>query len=183
MAEDLASGGAPTPTEVSPDAAYQQLVQDQAKVERRRNLRFGFRVAGAGLLVRRGLRSEVVSAPEIHPLSYMPTRLLGMINLHGEAVPVFDLPGFIDSTDTQAESRRFLLVLDQGAQAVATPVDVLPATLTQLEPASTEAQPPEALRPHVVGTLESGGQQWHEFDQETLFRQLADLSGGDAHGP
>jgi hypothetical protein len=54
-------------------------------------VRQAFRIGQMRLLSPFDVSSELVEMPPVYPLPRMPENLLGLINLHGRIVPLFDL--------------------------------------------------------------------------------------------
>lgn len=134
------------------------------------DLRFGYRAGGVGFLVRRGVASEVLSAPPVFPFPRMPASLLGFVNLRGVIVPVLDLAGLVMG-DARHAGGRFMIVLDRGAGAVAIPIDNLPVTLNHLVSAAGVMACPPRLQGFLRGVMLDGCQHWHELDHRSLMRQ------------
>ena len=59
------------------------------------------------------LVQEVVTRRPVHPLPDMPERLLGVLRLRGELIPVLDIASLLDLTLTEA-AQRSILVVDGG---------------------------------------------------------------------
>jgi purine-binding chemotaxis protein CheW len=134
------------------------------------DLRFGYRAGGVGFLVRRGIASEVLSAPPVFPFPRMPAALLGFVNLRGVIVPVLDLAGLVTGNMGNVGG-RFMIVLDGGGGAVAIPIDNLPVTLNQLVPAAGVMSCPPRLQGFLRGVMLDGCQHWHELDHRGLMHQ------------
>ena len=85
------------------------------------------------------LVEEVVTAQRIHPLPDMPPRLLGMLRLRGELVPVVDVAPAL-ALSLASPSGASVLVLDDGERRVGVAADYVHDVLT-LPPASLRAAP------------------------------------------
>ena len=57
--------------------------------------------------------SELVDMPTVYPLPRMPANLLGLVNLHGRIVPLFDLAALFETTHPPRE-KRMVLVIGHG---------------------------------------------------------------------
>ena len=69
--------------------------------------------------------SELVEMPNVYPLPRMPANLLGLVNLHGRIVPLFDLAPLFETQHLPRE-KRMLLVIGHGDAAAGIVIDGLP---------------------------------------------------------
>lgn len=141
--------------------------------DRPRDIRYGISVAGARLLSTRGTLNELVGSARIYPLPRVPTWMLGLINLRGHLVPVFDLASLIEP-DAHGAARHRLLVIDRGERAAAVTLDGFPQAL---DFARARAQPraalPEALSAHTRAAYLIDDSEWLEIDFPGLFDNLS----------
>jgi len=137
-----------------------------------RNIRYGVVVAGIHLLSAPGTLNELIASAEIHPLPRVPQWILGLINLRGHLVPVFDLASLIDPAPGTSAHRR-LLVIDKGERAAAITLDGFPLAL-DFDRASPQprAAMPEALSTHTRAAYLIDDTEWLEIDFEGLFQSL-----------
>lgn len=129
-------------------------------------LRYGFRTAGLGLLIRQGVGSEVVPMMPIATIPNSPIWLLGMINLRGNLVPVCDLRLVIGEESEASQEKPMILVLDKGEQTVGFLIDGYPIALTALRPANQLPGLPQLLEKHVQTMIATNEEVWLEFDHE-----------------
>ena len=54
--------------------------------------------------------SELVEMPNVYPLPRMPANLLGLVNLHGRIVPLFDLAALFETQHLPREKRMLLVI-------------------------------------------------------------------------
>jgi len=148
-----------------------------ASVERQR-ARYGFRVGGISLLVGQDTVSEVLEQTLIYPLPNTPPWMLGLINLRGNLVPVFDVKRFLDLEDSADQDKRRLLVFDQGDKAVGILIDGLPRIATTGHALSRLPPLPTALRTHVTKAYAQDDVVWLEFDHQGFFRALGERMAG-----
>ncbi len=148
-----------------------------ATAERQR-ARYGFRVGGIGLLVGQDTVSEVMEQTPVYPLPNTPSWMLGLVNLRGNLVPVFDLKRFLELEDGADLEKRRLLILDQSDKAVGVLIDGLPRvantshTLLRLPPL------PAVLQAHVAKAYVQDNLVWLEFDHQGFFRALGGHMAG-----
>ena len=148
-----------------------------ASVERQR-ARYGFRVGGISLLVGQDTVSEVLEQTLIYPLPNTPPWMLGLINLRGNLVPVFDVKRFLDLEDSADQDKRRLLVFDQGDKAVGILIDGLPQIAATGHALSRLPPLPIALRTHVTKAYAQDDVVWLEFDHQGFFRALGGHMAG-----
>src|SRR5688572_8701143 len=77
-------------------------------------VRQAFRIGHMRLLAPFATASELTEMPSVYPLPRMPANLLGLVNLHGRIVPLFDLAKLFDTQHLPRE-KRMLLVMGHGA--------------------------------------------------------------------
>ena len=123
------------------------------------------------LLAPFAIASELTEMPNVYPLPRAPANLLGLVNLHGRIVPLFDLAALFETQHLPRE-KRMLLVIGRDAAAAGIVIDGLPKRLVF----TPEAQilPPElpaGARDAVLATYLSGNEAWFDFD----YAQLLDL--------
>ena len=142
-----------------------------APAERQRT-RYGFRVGGIGLLIGQDTVSEVLEQASIYPLPNTPSWLLGLVNLRGNLVPVFDVKQFLEMEDGAAQAKRRLLILDHDDKAVGVLIDGLPQTAVTTQAISRSPPLPAVLQTHVAKAYVQEGIIWLEFDHQGFFKAL-----------
>lgn len=137
--------------------------------------RHAFRIGELNLLTPQGTFCEVMELPSIARVPNSASWLLGLANLRGAVVPVFDLArAFGLRTAAPADTR--LLVMDEGDKAVAVVIDGLPS-LQRFSPQERVPCPeglPALLRRCAVDCFARAGEHWIEFAHERLFGVLAE---------
>lgn len=131
-----------------------------------KTIRYGFHAAGLALLIRQGIGSEVVPMMPFAPIPNGPGWLLGIINLHGNLVPVCDMGRALGRTAEPGSAKPMILVIDKGAKSAGFLIDGYPCALTNLRPASQVQGLPDLLARHVAATLANDEEVWLEFDHE-----------------
>jgi len=137
--------------------------------------RLGFHVGNLGLLIAQRATSELTDLLSICPLPNAASWLLGLINLRGNLVPVFDLNMLLDLERKTDQKKLMLLILGQGSTAGAILIDDLPVHITLSEEDKLESLPtlPTALKPFVSSGFEKNGELWFNFDHLSFFQSLA----------
>lgn len=146
-------------------------------IERQRT-RYGFRVGSIGLLVGQDTVSEVVEQTAVYPLPNTPSWLVGLANLRGNLVPVFDVKQFLELEDGNNQGKRRLLILDRGDKTVGVLIDGLPQTAVTRHVLSRLPPLPATLRTHVAKAYAHDDLIWLEFDHQSFFRALGGHMAG-----
>ena len=135
-------------------------------------VRQAFRIGQMRLLAPFDVSSELVEMPTVFPLPRMPANLLGLVNLHGRIVPLFDLAALFE-TEHMPREKRMLLVIGHGNDAAGIVIDGLPRRMAFLPEA--RILPPElpaAASGAIRDCYSAGHDAWYEFDYAQLLDQL-----------
>jgi twitching motility protein PilI len=135
-------------------------------------VRQAFRIGQMRLIAPFDKASELVEMPNVYPLPRMPANLLGLVNLHGRIVPLFDLATLFETQHLPRE-KRMVLVIGHGSDAAGIVIDGLPRRMAFL-PESQIVPPalPAAATGAVLATFVAGKDAWFEFDFAQLLDQL-----------
>jgi chemotaxis signal transduction protein len=135
-------------------------------------VRQAFRIGHMRLLAPFATASELVEMPNVYPLPRMPANLLGLVNLHGRIVPLFDLAPLFDTQHLPRE-KRMVLVFGRGDDAASVVIDGLPRRMV-FTPGSRIISPalPDAAADAAIATYLHGPDAWFEFDYAQLLDQL-----------
>jgi twitching motility protein PilI len=135
-------------------------------------VRQGFRIGHMHLAAPFATASELVEMPGIYPLPRMPADLLGLVNLHGRIVPLFDLASLFETRHLPRE-KRMVLVIGHGNDAAGIVIDGLPRRLV-FSPDDRMLAPalPAAAASAVIATYLQGKDAWFEFDYAQLLDHL-----------
>ena len=135
-------------------------------------VRQAFRIGHVRLLAPFATASELVEMPNVYPLPRMPANLLGLVNLHGRIVPLFDLASLFETQHLPRE-KRMLLVIGHGDAAAGIVIDGLPRRMVfQPEHRISTPELPVAAATAVVATYVNGQDAWFEFNYAQLLDQL-----------
>ncbi len=142
-------------------------------------LREGFQVGELRLMIRYQDGSELTDLPPVYRLPGAPAWFLGMANLHGALLPVFD-PATLFGVAHGAE-KPMLLVLGHGEARAGVVIDGLPVRLRLAPDDRIEhgALPPR-LAACAGGAWWSDGAAWIDLQVEVLLAQLAAGLGAPA---
>lgn len=135
-------------------------------------VRQAFRIGRMRLLAPFATASELTEMPSVYPLPRMPENLLGLVNLHGRIVPLFDLANLFE-TEHLPREKRMLLVIGHGDAAAGIVIDGLPRRMVfQPENQIQNPELPLAASTAVLGTYAHGADAWFEFNYALLLDQL-----------
>lgn len=140
--------------------------------------RYGYSVCGVRLLVAPGVSSEVILAPDLYLAPNAPAWLLGLTNMRGNIVPVFDLGYFIGARAANNPVHT-VLIQSSGAHAAGLVIDELPQSLALEECAEQAPEVAQVLHPFLGkgarahGTSGAPGQVWWDFDYQAFLLRMA----------
>ncbi len=136
-------------------------------------VRQAFRIGRMRLLAPFDVCSELTEMPTVFPLPRMPANLLGLVNLHGRIVPLFDLAALFE-TDHLPREKRMLLVIGHGNDAAGIVINGLPRRLVFLPEAQIVPPAlPAAAAGAVIASYQAGNDTWFEFDYAQLLEHVS----------
>lgn len=154
-------------------------VRLQSAAETRKLVRYGYRVGTLCFLISSGTGSEVVPLTRPAPIPSSPRWLLGLVNLRGTLVPVFDVShtfglggGVAAEPGNASVAKPMILVLDKGDRAAGLLINGFPCPLSGLRSVPQLPLLPEALRAHVAGAWADDTDIWLELGLEGLLLEL-----------
>ena len=135
-------------------------------------VRQAFRIGQMRMLAPFDVSSELTEMPPVYPLPRMPANLLGLVNLHGRILPLFDLAALFE-TEHMPREKRMLLVIGHGNDAAGIVIDGLPRRMVFMHEARVIAPAlPAAAARAVRASYLAGNDAWYEFDYAQLLDQL-----------
>jgi twitching motility protein PilI len=139
--------------------------------------RQGFYIGSLRLMIPYAEGSELTDLPTVYRLPNAPPWFIGMTNLHGMLVPVFDLARQF-GIDHEQSKKPMLLVLAHGADAAGVVIDSLPQRLKFAgEHLADDATVPEAIASVVRRAVLINGQLWFDLDCAALLAMLEQSFG------
>jgi twitching motility protein PilI len=139
--------------------------------------RQGFSVGSLKLMIRHADGSELTELPKVYRLPNAPHWLIGMANLHGRLVPVFDLARYFN-IELQDQGKPMLLVLGHGDVAAGIVIDGLPLRLRfEADQFVDVGAIPQSLAPVVQRAVLVNGQMWLDLDILVLLNTIAQSLG------
>ncbi|EIJ43799.1 chemotaxis signal transduction protein [Beggiatoa alba B18LD] len=151
-------------------AETSQVATGQLEIIRR----LGFHVGNIGLLIAQNATSELIEVNSICPIPNTASWLLGLINLRGNLVPVFDL-NLLLGLENRISKKNMLLILGRGEAAGAIILDKLPQHVIFMNSDRLDSLPPlpAVLKPFATQGYEKSGEVWFNFDHQGFFESLA----------
>lgn len=152
---------------------------DSNKVFDHRNItsrRLGFLVGQLGFLIKQRATSELSEVLPICPIPFTAAWLLGLINLRGNLVPVFDLDKLLElETENVKKQKKMLLILGEGDAAGAIVINDLPIHLNFIESDKLPNIPPlpAIIKLYATSCYEKNNQLWFNFDHVGFFDSIA----------
>ena len=142
--------------------------------------RYGFRIGSLSLLIKPETGSEVIRMQAISTLPGSAPWLLGLMNLRGNLVPIFDLRLVLGMGTADEIAARTVLVLDKGEHAVGMVIDGFPQALLAMRPIANLPLLPPLLQQHVGAGYMKDERVWLEFEHDGFFSKLTDAAGAHA---
>jgi len=159
---------------------HSQALGQESEQEFETIRRMGFKVGGLGMLIADGIISELIDASTTPcPVPNTASWLLGLINLRGNLIPVFEMTELLE-LEAPNIKKRMLLVLDEGQNAAGILIDDLPAqkTLTENDKLTSLPALPEVVRPFIASGYEVAEEMWFTFDHKAFFESLSSRVAG-----
>ena len=139
--------------------------------------RQGFCIGSLKLMIPYAEGSELTDLPAVYRLPNSPHWFIGMANLHGMLVPVFDLARQF-GIEREQPKKPMLLVLAHGADAVGVIIDSLPQRLKfSGEHLADDATVPDVIAPVVLRAALIDDQLWFDLDSRALLALLEQTLG------
>jgi twitching motility protein PilI len=147
-------------------------------VVEKETVRYGFKIGSLGLLIQLGSTSEVLQKPAIWSLPGSPPWFLGLLNVRGNLVPVYELSQVLNTEAKPVDQKKLVLVFDQGDKAVGVVIDDFPKPLNALSSLPNLPLLPSVLNGHVRKGYIKEESIWLEFDHNSFFAEMLHRSEG-----
>lgn len=133
----------------------------------------GFRIGTLGFLVAAGTHCQLLEQSRVNPLPNVQPWISGLLNLHGNLVPVFNLRALSGEQAIVLHEKRYLFTVGREEKTVALWIDGLPEILSDLpEPLPNVPALAPMLWRYVTGGYLKSGRLWLNLPFEKLFKSL-----------
>lgn len=148
-----------------------QLVAPKQTESAEQHVRYGFRVDILGLLIDPDAGSEVMPLPRVATLPGAPAGFLGLANIRGNLVPIYDLRVLMELGPRPSGAEALALVFGEGDDAVGVVIEGYPIPLLKLHPLARTDIPaiPAALEKLAPAAYVQNDMVWLEFDHIAFF--------------
>lgn len=136
-------------------------------------MRYGFQVAGMGLLVDADTVAEVVPRPIPVRIPRTPAWFSGLTNLRGTLVPMFDLKLLLGLNDKQSGRESFALIVGQGEDAMGFFIEQYPSGLDDLKAVAEQPPLPKMLMPFSGQAYFANDSIYVELNYPRFFSSLS----------
>ena len=157
----------PDESMLNPDDVLYQEPEDGGP-----KIRYGYRTGSMKFLVPEGTVSELINSTKIYHLPNAPRWVVGLINMHGNVIPVFDVASYIGDEVSRLQKSN-VLAIGSNEAAIGILIDGLPEAIKENEIVTGVSAVPDKLEGYVKAGLYSDGYNWYEFEVYKLFELLA----------
>jgi twitching motility protein PilI len=139
-------------------------------------LRHGFRVAGLHLVPAARVLTEVIAQADVFAVPKSSTALMGVMNLRGTIVPLFD-PQLLGEPQIHINpSKRHALVFDHEEQSLGLLLDSDPELMSLVPAVGQHTKPVSVLADYLIrpwSRPDQPQQLWWELNHRAAFEFLA----------
>jgi chemotaxis signal transduction protein len=139
-------------------------------------LRHGFQVAGLRLVPAARVLTEVIAQADVFAVPKASTALVGVMNLRGTIVPLFD-PFLLGKPQSHiAPSKRHALVFDREEQSLGLLLDTDPELMSLVPAVGQHTKPVSVLADYLIRPWmrsDQPQQLWWELNHRAAFEFLA----------
>ena len=136
-------------------------------------LRYGFSIGSLNFIYNSTIACELVKGIAIYSVPNTPVWMLGLINLRGGLVPVFNLENYFDFKE-EADKYKLLLVLGKGEKAVAFQLKKYPELLDNLVKLDSVPKLIPKIDGYVLAAYSSAEKIWLDLDKDKFFSTLGE---------
>lgn len=138
-------------------------------------IRYGYRTGSMRFMVPEGMVSELLQTTKIYHLPNAPRWVVGLINLHGNVIPVVDIASYAGEEISRLHKSN-VLTIGSNDKAIGVLIDGLPEAIKDNEIVTSLSAVSDKLNGYVKAGLYSDGYNWYEFEIYELFKKLASKS-------
>ena len=147
--------------------------EDQEDDANRGKKRFyGFRLHNVQLLLDADIRSEVINDAIVTPLPLMPSFIMGLCNVRGNLVPVYDVVKKLGLGESQSEtSKKKILVLDENENMAGIEIQDIVVSLEfdEQDIQRDVYSDNQLLNECITYSYQQNGSNWFGFEYKKLF--------------
>lgn len=145
-------------------------------------MRYGYRSGEMRFLVPKGAVSELLHGARVYHLPNTPKWVCGLINMHGNVIPVIDLVSLTGDEISHLSTSNILAIREHDT-SVAILIDGLPEAVEENEivTVSDVSSIPGELNNYINEGISSSGVIWCELDIYGLLKELALLHADTSH--
>lgn len=136
-------------------------------------MRYGYQVAGMGLLIDADTVAEVMPRPIPVRIPRTPAWFSGFTNVRGTLVPMFDLKLLMGLKDKLRGREDFALVVGQGEEAMGFFIEQYPMGLDDLEVVAEKPPLPKLLMPFSGQAYFANDSIYVELNYPRFFSSLS----------
>lgn len=149
-----------------------EIINNTAKAANK-ELRYGFSIGKLNFIYDVQIACELVKGAAIYSVPNTPIWMLGLINLRGGLVPVFNLEKYFDLKE-DADTHKLLLVLGKGEKAVAFQLKKYPELLDNLVKLDSVPKLAPKIDDYILAAYKSEETIWLELDKDKFFSTLGE---------
>lgn len=133
---------------------------------------YGFSIDTLNLLAPQGLYCELLTGNAVSPLPNSPNHFLGLTNVRGNLVPVYQLEPMLELAPLKS---FYTLIFGHPASAAGLVIKKKPqpVDITDLEGNSASDALPDILNKIITRSYRINEQEWHVINHVALFKQLS----------
>ncbi len=172
LVADQNGNGSDWPTELSLDADSEERVRQHWQQVRC----YGFQIGTNHLLAPLNVYCELLTQVRIEALPNSPEHFLGLSNVRGNLVPVYQLEPLLGEKPI---TPKYALVIGNLQQAGALLINAKPKPydLNSFQQCEQAIAINDLLQNAVVAQYENDNTLWHMINHKQLFQQLANTAG------
>lgn len=137
------------------------------QTDKAESIHFGFKLGEDQLLIDPKIRCELVDFESPARLPNTPDYFCGLYNLRGNLLPVYN------PSNLPAELSRYILVVDQKAEACGLVIESMPERVDTLDAEQIDTCQLNNFNECVASSFRSRGSDWHLIDHKQLFEKLS----------
>jgi twitching motility protein PilI len=124
-------------------------------------------------LIGETVSSEIFNDYKIFPMPNCVEWLVGLTNIRGNLIPVYDLVRLL-GLDVEEMEYKHLLVIDRGVNSIAVLIDSLPSQLDVIswKPVAHKARLNRNISEYIKTTYSYDGIVWMDIDHNEFFRSI-----------